>query len=82
MSSGFISPEHFIQMIRNGKNPEQLMMSFLQNKMSGTPMGNNLIQMAQRRDSSGIEQIARNYMKQQGKDFDKEFMAFRQMFGI
>lgn len=76
--NGFVSPEYFIQMIRQGKNPEQLMMDFLQRQMGDSP----LLGMAQRRDSRGIEQFARNYYKQQGKDFDKEFQAFRQMFGI
>lgn len=76
--NGFVSPEYFIQMIRQGKNPEQLMMDFLQKQMGDSP----LLGMAQRRDSRGIEQFARNYYKQQGKDFDKEFQAFRQMFGI
>lgn len=76
--NGFVSPEYFIQMIRQGKNPEQLMMDFLQRQMGDSP----LLGMAQRRDSKGIEQFARNYYKQQGKDFDKEFQAFRQMFGI
>ena len=76
--NGFVSPEYFIQMIRQGKNPEQLMMDFLQKQMGDSP----LLAMAQRRDSRGIEQFARNYYKQQGKDFDKEFQAFRQMFGI
>lgn len=76
--NGFVSPEYFIQMIRQGKNPEQLMMDFLQKQMGDSP----LLGMAQRRDTKGIEQFARNYYKQQGKDFDKEFQAFRQMFGI
>lgn len=76
--NGFVSPEYFIQMIRQGKNPEQLMMDFLQKQMGDSP----LLGMAQRRDGRGIEQFARNYYKQQGKDFDKEFQAFRQMFGI
>ena len=76
--NGFVNPEYFIQMIRQGKNPEQLMMDFLQKQMGDSP----LLSMAQRRDSRGIEQFARNYYKQQGKDFDKEFQAFRQMFGI
>ena len=80
--SGFVNPQHFIEMIKSGKNPEQMMMDFLQKQMAGTPMGNNLIQLAQRRDSKGIEQIARNYFKQQGKDFDTEFNAFRKMFGL
>jgi hypothetical protein len=73
-----VSPEYFIQMIKQGKNPEQLMMDFLQRQMGDSP----LLGMAQRRDNKGIEQFARNYYKQQGKDFDKEFQAFRQMFGI
>lgn len=76
--NGFVSPEYFIQMIKQGKNPEQLMMDFLQKQMGDSP----LLGMAQRRDGRGIEQFARNYYKQQGKDFDKEFQAFRQMFGI
>lgn len=76
--NGFVSPEYFIQMIKQGKNPEQLMMDFLQKQMGDSP----LLGMAQRRDGKGIEQFARNYYKQQGKDFDKEFQAFRQMFGI
>ena len=76
--NGFVSPEYFILMIKQGKNPEQLMMDFLQRQMGDSP----LLGMAQRRDSRGIEQFARNYYKQQGKDFDKEFQAFRQMFGI
>jgi hypothetical protein len=76
--NGFISPEYFIQMIKQGKNPEQLMMDFLQRQMGDSP----LVNLAQKRDAKGIEQFARNYYKQQGKDFDKEFQMFRQMFGL
>lgn len=76
--NGFISPEYFIQMIKQGKNPEQLMMDFLQKQMGDSPLAN----LAQKRDAKGIEQFARNYYKQQGKDFDKEFQMFRQMFGL
>lgn len=80
--AGSVDPVQFIQMIKNGKNPEQLMMTFLQQNMGGTPMGNQLIQMANKKDSNGIEQFARNYFKQQGIDFDTEFAAFRKMLGI
>ena len=80
--SGFINPQYFIQMIMSGKNPEQMMMDFLRQNMAGTPMGNNLLQLAQQGDKKGIENVARNYFKQQGKDFDKEFQMFRKQFGI
>ena len=69
-------------MIMSGKNPEQMMMDFLRQNMAGTPMGNNLLQLAQQGDKKGIENVARNYFKQQGKDFDKEFQMFRKQFGI
>ena len=36
--------------------------------------------MANKGDTKGIEEFARNYMKEQGKDFDKEFNNFKGMF--
>nr|DAG21762.1 MAG TPA: hypothetical protein [Caudoviricetes sp.] len=33
-------------MIKQGQNPQQLMLSLLENNMGGTPMGNNLLNMA------------------------------------
>ena len=80
--AGFVNPAQFIQMIKNGKNPEQLMMTFLQQNMGGTPMGDQLIQMANKNDTNGIERFARNYFKQQGIDFDTEFAAFKKTLGI
>lgn len=79
---GFISPEYFLRLIKEGKNPEQLMLDFLQRQMADTPIGNNLISLAKNKNGKEIEQFARNYMRQQGKDFDKEFNAFRQLFGL
>ena len=40
------------------------------------PMFNNLIDMAQRGDSKGVETFARNLFKERGRDFDKEFAEF------
>jgi hypothetical protein len=50
--------------------------------MKGTPMGDNLINLARSGNTKGIEQIARNYASQRGVDFDKEFTAFRQKYRI
>ena len=77
-----VNPFQLVQMIKNGQNPQQLMLSVLENQMGNTPMGANLIQMARRGDSKGIEQVARNLAKQNGIDFDKEFMNFRKNLGI
>lgn len=71
-----------IQMIRSGQNPQQLAMNLLQQNMGDTPIGQNLINLAQKGNTADIEQIARNLAKQQGIDFDKEFAAFKQMLGL
>lgn len=75
-----INPMQIIQMIKGGSNPQQLIMSFLQQQ--NNPMANNLLQMAQNGNISGIEQIARNICAQKGLDFDKEFNSFKQQLGI
>lgn len=75
-----MNPMQIIQMIRSGSNPQQLMMSFLQQQ--NNPMANNLLQLAQNGNISRIEQIARNMCAQKGLDFDKEFSSFKQQLGI
>ncbi len=77
-----MNPMQLIQMIRSGQNPQQLAMNLLQQQMGETPMGKNLIQLAQNGKTADIEQIVRNLAQQQGIDFDKEFTAFKQMLGL
>lgn len=77
-----MNPMQLISMFRNGGNPQQLVMSLLQNEMGNTPMGQNLLSLAQKGDAPQIEEIARNICKQKGVDFDKEFSAFKQLLGI
>lgn len=77
-----MNPMQIVQMIRGGQNPQQLAMNLLQQNMGNTPMGQNLIQLAQNDRTGDIEQIARNLAKQQGIDFDKEFSSFKQMLGF
>lgn len=76
------NPNILIQMIKSGNNPQQLMLNVLQQRMGNTPMGENLLALAQGDDTAAIEQIARNICKQQGKDFDKEFNAFKNALGL
>lgn len=77
-----INPMQFIAMMKNGQNPQQIMMNFLQAQAQNSPMMENLLLLAQNNDTKGIEEIARNLYKTQGKDFDKEFIAFKQMLGL
>ena len=77
-----VNPMQLIQMIRQGRNPQQLMLSILQGDAANNPMSANLLALAQRGDEQAIEQFARNFFQSQGMDFDKEFMAFRQQLGL
>ena len=71
-----------IGLVKNTNNPEQIVMQFLQTQMQGTPMGDNLINMVKQGNNKGIEEFARNFLKQNGIDFDKEFKAFRSQWGL
>lgn len=71
-----------IQMIKNGGNPEQIMLAMLEQQMGQTPMGQNLIQLARQGNGAEIESIARNIFSQNGRDFDSEFQKFRKEIGL
>lgn len=78
-----MNPADLVQMIKTGSNPQQLMMSFLEQNMgNNNPMMANLIQLAKNNDTAAIEKFARNLAKESGIDFDKEFSNFRRTFGI
>lgn len=77
-----VNPMLLVQAIKNGQNPQQLMLNILENNMSGTPLGDNLIELAKNGKSADIEEIVRNIAKQRGIDFDKEFPNFVRMLGL
>ena len=84
MGKGGVSPmiNQIMQMLSQGKNPNQLMLGILESQMGGTPMGDNLIRLAKEGNSAEIEKIARNLMAQQGRDYDSEFAAFKKSLGL
>jgi hypothetical protein len=54
----------------------------LETNMGGTPLGDNLINLARKGDTAEIEKIARNITQQRGGDFDKEFTEFKRRMGL
>ena len=75
------NPMQILQFIKASGNPQKFILNMLQ-QQSNNPIMANLIQMAQANDEKGIENFARNLMKEQGLDFDKEFNTFRKNLGI
>lgn len=77
-----MNPMQLLTMMRNGQNPTAMIMQLMQSQMGGTPLGDNLVQLAKKNDTKGIENVARNLCQQRGLDFDKEFASFRQQLGL
>ena len=73
---------NILQMIMQGKNPQQLVLNYLQSQMGNTPMGQNLAQLAQKGDFNALEQIARNICQQKGLNFDEQSKIFKQSLNI
>ena len=73
-----MNPLNVIKGMIGNMNPKNIVMNMLKNNTN--PIFANLIEMANKGDTKGLEQFARNYMKEQGKDFDKEFNDFKSMF--
>lgn len=67
-----VNPMQLIQMIKGGRNPQQLVMNILQQQGQNNPIINNAVNMAQNGNTSGLEMLARNLAAQRGLDFDKE----------
>lgn len=77
-----VDPNVLIQMIRSGKNPQQLMLSVLQGQAYNNPLGRNLLSLAQQGRTEELEKVVRNiYTQQGGSDFDAEFEAFKRALG-
>lgn len=81
MKNGF-NPMQVIKAMRSGQNPQQIVMQIMQERMGNTPLGSNLINLAENNKTQEIEDIVRKMVEQKGGDFDKEFSAFKQMLGV
>ena len=72
-----------MQLIQAMKNPQAFMQQMMNNsQIMQNPMAKNIIDMAQKGDVAGIEQMGRNIAKEKGIDFDKAFSDFKKQFPI
>ena len=77
-----VNPMLLVQAIKNGQNPQQLMLSVLQGQAYNNPLGRNLLSLAQQGRTAELEKVVRNiYAQQGGQDFDSEFEAFKRALG-
>lgn len=72
------NPLQFMNMLKSIKNPKETVINMI--KSNNNPMLKNLVEMAEKGDTKGVENFARNFYAQQGRDFDQEFNNFKSMF--
>ena len=72
------NPMQFMNMFKGIKNPKDAVINMV--KSNNNPMIKNLVEMAEKGDTKGVENFARNLYAQQGKDFDQEFNEFMSNF--
>ena len=72
------NPMQLMNMLKGIKNPKDAVINMI--KSNNNPMIKNLVEMAEKGDSQGVENFARNLYQQQGRDFDKEFNEFMSNF--
>lgn len=72
------NPMQIINMLKGMKSPKEAVISMV--KSNNNPMIKNLVEMAEKGNTEGVENFARNVFKEQGRDFDKEFSEFTKNF--
>ena len=72
------NPMQFMRMLKSIKNPKEAVINMV--KSNNNPMLKNLVEMAEKGDTKGVENFARNILKEQGRDFDSEMNNFMKNF--
>lgn len=82
MNQSPYNQQDIIKMIRDGKNPQQVLLNLLDQQAANNPMYANLATLARENRGREIEAIARNLARERGIDFDKEFTNFKKTYGL
>ncbi len=70
-----------LRLIKAGKDPEQMILYFLDNQGKSSPVMANLSRLARENKTDEIEQFARNICAQRGLDYETELAKFKTLLG-
>ena len=76
-----INPMMLMQMFR-GVNPQQAIMNAMRNQAGQNPVLNNALDMAEKQDAKGLEQLARNLCESNGVNADDMVKQIKSQFGM
>ena len=70
-----LNPIQLLSKIKSG-GPQAVAQQLFQNNFSSNSDMQNLMQMANKGDSQGVQNFAQQFFGRQGKDFNTEFSSF------
>ena len=76
-----INPMQIMRMLRGG-NPQQAIMNAMRNQAGQNPVLNNALDMAEKQDAKGLEQLARNLCESNGVNADDMVKQIKSQFGM
>ena len=76
-----INPMVLMKMLRGG-NPQQAIMNAMRNQAGQNPVLNNALDMAEKQDAKGLEQLARNLCESNGVNADEMVKQIKSQFGM
>lgn len=76
-----INPMMLMQILRGG-NPQQAIMNAMRNQAGQNPVLNNALDMAEKQDAKGLEQLARNLCESNGVNADDIVKQIKSQFGM
>lgn len=77
-----LNPMQIMQLIQSGNNPQQLVIQLLEQQAQNNLMAANVLQLAKENKPMDIEQVVKNIMQTKGLDYNKEVVAFKNLFGL
>lgn len=77
-----MNPMQLMQMMRNGGNPQQMIMNMMKSQAGNNPVMNNALQMMEKGDNAGLESLARNLCKERNINPDEAFNQIKGQFGM
>lgn len=75
-----VNPMQLIQLIKGGQNPQQLVMSILQQQGNNNPIIQNAVSLARNGNTAALKTLGQNLAAQKGLNFDQEFANFTNYF--
>lgn len=77
-----MNPMQIMQIIKSGGNPQQMIMNMMKQQSGSNPVMNNALQMMEKGDNAGLENLARNLCSEKGINPDEAFNQIKGQFGM